>query len=55
MVIKTIVFIDDMSNFQAVNEIYSPYFTNDFPARICVQVAKLSLDVKVEIEGVAQI
>jgi 2-iminobutanoate/2-iminopropanoate deaminase len=55
MVIKIIVFIDDISNFQAVNEIYNPYFTDDFPARICEQVAKLSLDTKVEIEGRAQI
>lgn len=54
-VVKATVFIDDMSNFQAVNEIYSHYFVNDFPARVCVQVAKLPLDAKVEIEVVAQI
>jgi 2-iminobutanoate/2-iminopropanoate deaminase len=54
-VVKATVFIDDMSNFQAVNEIYNHYFVNDFPARVCVQVSKLPLDAKVEIEVVAQI
>jgi len=54
-VVKATVFIDDMSNFQAVNEIYNHYFVNDFPARVCVQVSRLPLDAKVEIEVVAQI
>jgi 2-iminobutanoate/2-iminopropanoate deaminase len=54
-VVKATVFIDDMSNLQAVNEIYNHYFVNDFPARVCVQVSRLPLDAKVEIEVVAQI
>lgn len=54
-VVKATVFIDDMDDFQAVNEIYSQYFVNDFPARVCVQVAKLPLGARVEIEVVAQI
>jgi 2-iminobutanoate/2-iminopropanoate deaminase len=54
-VVKATVFIDDMSNFQAVNEIYNHYFVDDFPARVCVEVSKLPLDAKVEIDVVAQI
>jgi 2-iminobutanoate/2-iminopropanoate deaminase len=54
-VVKATVFIKDMDDFQAVNEIYSQYFANDFPARVCVQVAKLPLGAKVEIEVIASI
>lgn len=54
-VVKATVFIKDMDDFQAINEIYSQYFINDFPARVCVQVAELSLGAKVEIEVIASI
>ena len=52
-VIKTTVFIKDMNDFAAVNEIYAKYFTKDFPARSCVEVARLPKDVLIEIEAIA--
>ena len=52
-VVKTTVFIVDMNDFAAVNEVYAKYFTNNTPARSCVQVAKLPKDALVEIELIA--
>lgn len=52
-VIKTTVFIKDMNDFAKINEIYAQYFTGDFPARSCVEAARLPKDVLVEIEAVA--
>ena len=40
-VVKTTVFIQNMDDFAAINEIYSQYFTDNYPARSCVEVAKL--------------
>lgn len=54
-VVKTTVFLKDMNQFAIVNGIYGEYFTEPFPARSCVQVAKLPRDVDVEIEAVAAI
>jgi len=53
-VIKTTVFIKDMGSFSAMNKVYETYFTEPFPARSCVEVARLPKDVLVEIEAVAQ-
>jgi len=53
-VIKTTVFIKDMNNFSTMNEVYKSYFTEPYPARSCVEVARLPKDVLVEIEAVAQ-
>jgi 2-iminobutanoate/2-iminopropanoate deaminase len=52
-VIKVTVFIADMDDFAKINQVYSDFFTPHTPARACVQVAKLPLDVKVEMEMVA--
>ena len=52
-VVKTTVFLSDMDNFHAMNEVYSQYFGEQPPARACVQVAKLPRDVSVEIEAIA--
>lgn len=52
-VIKTTVYLGDMNDFAAVNEIYATYFDGGFPARSCVEVARLPRDVDVEIEMVA--
>ena len=52
-VVKTVVFIKDMNDFAKVNEVYAKYFTKDFPARSCVEVARLPKDVLIEIEAVA--
>ncbi len=52
-VIKTTVFIKNMEDFGKINEIYAKYFTKDFPARSCVEVARLPKDVLIEIEAIA--
>lgn len=54
-VVKTLVFLSDMKDFAAMNEVYAKYFTENAPARSAVQVAKLPKDAKVEIEVVALI
>ena len=52
-VVKVSVYIRDMEDFPAMNGIYGQYFTESFPARCCVQVAKLAINARVEIEAVA--
>lgn len=52
-VVKTTVFITDMHAFAAVNEVYAGYFQPPYPARSCVEVARLPKDVLVELEVVA--
>ncbi|KAB3533111.1 RidA family protein [Alkaliphilus serpentinus] len=52
-VVKTTVFIKDMNEFGLINEVYAKYFTDNKPARACVEVARLPKDVKVEIDAVA--
>jgi len=52
-VVKTTVFIKNMNDFGAINDIYKDYFTSDFPARSCVEVARLPKDVLIEIEAIA--
>lgn len=52
-VCKVTVFILDMGDFQAVNEIYQEYFTGEAPARSCVAVAALPKGARVEIEAIA--
>jgi len=54
-VLKSTVFIKDMNSFGKVNEIYAQYFTKNQPARSCVEVARLPMDVLVEIEVIAYI
>jgi len=52
-VVKCTIFLADMNDFTAVNEVYATYFQQNPPARSCVEVARLPRDVKVEIECVA--
>ncbi|MDU3490931.1 MAG: Rid family hydrolase, partial [Clostridiales bacterium] len=52
-VVKTTVFIKNMEDFGKINEIYKTYFEEPFPARSCVEVARLPKDVLLEIEAVA--
>ena len=52
-VVKTTVFLSDINDFAAVNEVYGTYFTANAPARSCIQVARIPKDAKVEIEVVA--
>ncbi|WP_433945307.1 RidA family protein [Paenibacillus sp. SN-8-1] len=52
-VIKTTVFLKDLADFTKVNEIYSTFFTEPYPARSAVEVARLPKDGLVEIEVIA--
>jgi 2-iminobutanoate/2-iminopropanoate deaminase len=52
-VVKTTVFIADMNDFAAMNEVYGKYFASNKPARATVQAARLPRDAKVEIDCIA--
>ena len=52
-VFKTKLFIKEMDDFGAINEVYQTFFEGDYPARSCVEVARLPKDVMIEIEAVA--
>jgi 2-iminobutanoate/2-iminopropanoate deaminase len=52
-VARTTIFLADMSDFAKVNEVYGSYFTEPFPARATVQVARLPKDARVEIDAIA--
>ena len=52
-VVKAGVFIKDMNDFAAINEVYNEYLGDVKPARACVEVTRLPKDVKVEIEVIA--
>ncbi len=54
-VVKTTVFLTDINDFSAVNNIYAKYFSAPYPARSCVQVAALPKGAKIEIEIVARL
>lgn len=54
-VVKTTVFLADMSDFAAMNGVYEARFASHKPARSCVQAARLPRDVKVEIEVIARL
>ncbi|WP_059173902.1 RidA family protein [Bacillus sp. FJAT-27445] len=53
-VVKVNVYLTDMNNFAAMNEVYETQFTSPFPARTCVAVLALPLDAEVEIEMIAK-
>ncbi|WP_371363343.1 RutC family protein [Sporomusa rhizae] len=52
-VVKTTVFLKDMNDFAAVNAVYAEYFTKEFPARACIEAARLPKDALVEVEAIA--
>ncbi|MGL5337011.1 MAG: RidA family protein [Enterovibrio sp.] len=56
-IIKTTVFVTDLGQFAQINQVYSDFFAKEgvsqFPARSCVQVARLPKDVGIEIEAIA--
>ncbi|WP_033164494.1 RidA family protein [Clostridium sp. KNHs205] len=52
-VVKTTVFIKNMEDFPLINEVYASFFTENYPARSCVEVARLPKDVLIEVEAVA--
>jgi len=51
--VKVSIFLKDMDDFGAVNEVYATYFDSEPPARACVEVARLPKDAIIEIEGIA--
>lgn len=53
-VVKTTVFLADMNDFAAMNEVYGRYFSGDAPARATVEAARLPRDARVEIEVIAE-
>ncbi|MFC2082909.1 Rid family detoxifying hydrolase [Candidatus Bipolaricaulota bacterium] len=52
-VIKVTIFLKDMNDFAAVNTVYGEFFPKPFPARSCIEVARLPLDAILEIEAIA--
>lgn len=53
--VKTTIFLQDLSDFAAVNQVYASFLSAPYPARATVQVAKLPKDALVEIDGIAVI
>lgn len=54
-VLKTTVYLKDMADFPAMNEVYARYFPSEAPARATVEVARLPKDVRVEIDAIAAV
>jgi len=54
-VVKTTVFNKKMEDFATINKIYETYFTEPYPARSCVEAARLPKDVLIEVEAIAEI
>lgn len=52
-VVKTTIFIKEMNDFGAINEVYQTFFPEPYPSRSCVEVARLPKDVMLEIEAIA--
>jgi reactive intermediate/imine deaminase len=52
-VVKTTVFVRDMDDYDAVNELYGEYFSEPYPARSAVEIVRLPVDIDVEIEAIA--
>ncbi|WP_459191118.1 Rid family detoxifying hydrolase [Halosimplex sp. J119] len=52
-VLKTTVFVQDMANYDEINDVYAEHFTAPYPARSAVEVADLPVDIGVEIEVTA--
>lgn len=53
-VLKTTVFLQDLGSFSAVNAVYAEYFGPNYPARSCVEVAKLPMGALVEVEAIVK-
>lgn len=53
-VLKTTVFLQDLGSFADVNAVYAEYFGPDYPARSCVEVAKLPMSALVEVEAIVK-
>jgi 2-iminobutanoate/2-iminopropanoate deaminase len=53
-VLRATVYLADMADFQAMNEVYAEFFHESQPARVCVEVSRLPKDARVEIDAVAE-
>ncbi len=53
--VKTVVFIKDMNDFAVINSVYAEFFSEPYPARSCVEAARLPKDVLLEIEAVVEL
>ncbi len=53
--VKTVVFIKNMDDFAEINKVYAEFFTEPYPARSCVEVARLPKDVLIEAEAVVEL
>lgn len=54
-IVKLTVFIRDISNFKIVNDVFSSFFTNEYPARSLVEVSNLPAEANIEIEAIGKI
>ncbi len=54
-IVKATIYLSDMNNFVHVNEVYSGYFTKEFPARATIQAARLPKDANIEISVDAKV
>jgi 2-iminobutanoate/2-iminopropanoate deaminase len=52
-VVRATVYLTDMDDFAAVNEVYARHFSEPFPSRACVQVSRLPVGARVEVDAVA--
>mgnify|MGYP001432219099 CR=1 FL=1 len=52
-IVKISIFMKNMKDYQKINNVYSKYFINDFPAREAIEVSKLPKDVNIEISAIA--
>ena len=52
-VLKVTAYLDDLNNFEAFNEVYNEYFSQEPPARTCIQAGALPFGIKVEIDVIA--
>lgn len=52
-IVKVTIFLRDMNHFSLVNKVYSQYFTDNYPARSCIEVSRLPKDAQIEIEAIA--
>ena len=52
-VVKVTIYLQDIKNFALVNKIYSKYFEDNLPARVCIEVSSLPKNAKLEIDAIA--
>jgi 2-iminobutanoate/2-iminopropanoate deaminase len=54
-IVKTTVYLGDMDDYDAMNAVYERYFSEDPPARVCIEAGRLPNDISVEIEAIARV